>query len=83
MSTIKWAESYRCDYPGCQSVASVTDGEPAAGWVHLYRYGVMPTIEIRDPRGMTLADFCTIHAVMTVRQLAEHLRIAPAPEATS
>jgi hypothetical protein len=73
MSAIQYARVVRCDYPGCESVADVAPEEIPAGWLMLWPSQVTNgpwTMEIRDPWGMTLKDFCTLHCSVPLDQLA-------------
>ena len=67
MSATQHAVKFRCDYPGCQSVG---DGlgldTPPAGWLSLH-YKAM---QILDPWGARLMDFCTLHADAPISALA-------------
>jgi hypothetical protein len=71
VSAIQYAVKLRCDYPGCESVGdALSESEPPAGWLSLAPFGP-PAIEIRDPFGMYLRDFCSLHASVPLNKLAE------------
>jgi hypothetical protein len=71
MSATQYATNFKCDYPGCQSVCVVSvhrldRDTPPAGWLNL-DYKAM---QILDPWGMRMTDFCTLHADIPISKLA-------------
>jgi hypothetical protein len=72
MSSIRWADRIRCDYPGCESMADTRIDEKnfthlaPAGWLSLGRR----SISVTDPFGRMIMDLCSLHASTPIDKLA-------------
>jgi hypothetical protein len=67
VSASRYAIEFRCDYPACQSVGTGTDyDKPPPGWIRLD----FKEIQILNPFGSALTDFCSLHHDVSVARLA-------------
>ena len=80
MSSVRWAETVRCDWPDCQSEAKTIgppagaplfDWKPPPGWVR-FMPGWVPITP--SSKVSQLADLCSIHARVTAAQIAALLQ---------
>lgn len=72
MAVTQFAWRLTCDYPGCQSVGEAMQLEqPPAGWLSLRGAGM----EVRNAYGVTLGEFCSLHANVPLSKLADQLRM--------
>ena len=73
MAAITWAQTVRCDYPDCMSVAEVTMDEKQMmrvlppGWLDL----ASRAMTLRNPFGQDMRELCSIHARFSIGQIAE------------
>ena len=72
MSSIRYADRIRCDYPDCQSVADATVNEgtfthkPPDGWLSM---GGRSGITIMTAYGQHVGDLCSLHSSIPVDRL--------------